>query len=403
MAQTLELIQDILKTEYLPAFRNQIGVMPSPFLEKIAKTTAKNNTITAAATYGLNGGVGYGVDGSDTPISGPQLYKNFEIDTVNLYCNIEISDKTIKLGTLNQSSMIDALHQEVQSSFDAANWNLGRALFGDGSGVLANPKDEGSGTSVTVDSTRNLKEGMIVNVVKLDDGTVNDTLRIMSIDRTTNTVYFATALTGNFVPNVHALTLQNSYNREITGLGAVMYAAEKSAANSEYRVYGKKVSENKWIIPTTIDAKNNLTDITITNAMRDAQRNKGGDIDLIMMGDEAFNAYQTYMKEDNAGYVTSVNNLKFKGGHTGFEVLFGNKTAVVVNDGFVPSDEVWGVCTKDWIYESTKFDFASENSSIFTLVPGKNYYRALLTSYGNLICKNPGGSIRIKNCKMAAN
>lgn len=393
MAQTLELIQDILKTEYLPAFRNQIGIKPSPFLEKIAKTTAKNNIITAAATYGLNGGVGYGVDGSDTPISGPQLYKNFEIETKNLYCNIEISDKTIKLGTLNQSSMIDALHQEVQSSFDAANWNLGRALFGDGSGKLCTYSIGATGDEYfTVDDTRNLKEGMIVDLHSegsTDADAPFGTGRIIAIDRATKTVYMNTG----FSSGRGFLTLQNSLNREITGIGAVMNATTDSV------IYGKKVSENPWLIPTTIDAKNALTDITITNAMRDAERNKNGDIDLIMMGDEAFNAYQTHMKEDNS-YVTNVQNLKFKGGHTGFEVLFGNKTAVVVNEGFVPSDEVWGVATKDWIYESTKFDFASENSSIFTLVPNKNYYRALLTSYGNLICKNPGGSIRITNCKM---
>lgn len=390
MAQTLELVKEILKDKYLPAFRNQIGIKPSPFLEMIKKTNATNDTVKAAATFGLNGGVGFGVDGSDTPISGPQMYKDFEIGLRNLYCNIEISDKTIKLGSKSESSMIDALDREVRSAFDATNWNLGRALFGDGSGVLCKIKAVEKDTIVTVDSAKNLKEGMIVDTYSTGGSTPTEKeRRIIAIDRANNKVYLSspTSATTGF------MTLQNSYNREITGLGAVMNATDASV------IYGKKVSENPWILPLTYDATKavggGLNDVLITNAMRDAERDKNGDIDLIMMGDTAFNAYQMYMKENN---VTITEQLKFKGGHTGFEVLFGNKTAKVVNESFVPETEVWGVSTKDWKYESTPFDFANENSSTFTLVPGKNYYRALLTSYGNVICENPGASFKITNC-----
>lgn len=390
MAQTLELVKEILKDKYLPAFRNQIGIKPSPFLEMIKKTNATNDTVKAAATFGLNGGVGFGVDGSDTPISGPQMYKDFEIGLRNLYCNIEISDKTIKLGSKSESSMIDALDREVRSAFDATNWNLGRALFGDGSGVLCKIKAVEKDTIVTVDSAKNLKEGMIVDTYSTGGSTPTEKeRRIIAIDRANNKVYLSspTSATTGF------MTLQNSYNREITGLGAVMNATDASV------IYGKKVSENPWILPLTYDATKavggGLNDVLITNAMRDAERDKNGDIDLIMMGDTAFNAYQMYMKENN---VTITEQLKFKGGHSGFEVLFGNKTAKVVNESFVPETEVWGVSTKDWKYESTPFDFANENSSTFTLVPGKNYYRALLTSYGNVICENPGASFKITNC-----
>lgn len=401
MAQTLELVKEILKDKYLPAFRNQIGIKPSPFLEMIKKTNATNDTVRAAATFGLNGGVGFGVDGSDTPISGPQMYKDFEIGLRNLYCNIEISDKTIKLGSKSESSMIDALDREVRSAFDATNWNLGRALFGDGSGKLCGSKQETQGSSklnyVFADDTRFLKEGMIVDICGGDNGEVRQTLRIMSIDRTTGKVIFDKTVEADFVPDFHFITLQNSYNREIGGLGTIMNATDESV------IFGKEVSKNPWLKPLTYNAGTSefkgLNDILITNAMRDTTKDRNGEVDLIMMGDTAFNAYQMYMKENN---ITIVDKLQFKGGHTGFEVLFGNKTAKVVNESFVPDTEVWGVTTKDWKYESTPFDFANENSSTFTLVPGKNYYRALLTSYGNVICENPGACFKITNCTVTA-
>ncbi len=400
MAQTLELVKEILKDKYLPAFRNQIGIKPSPFLEMIKKTNATNDTVRAAATFGLNGGVGFGVDGSDTPISGPQMYKDFEIGLRNLYCNIEISDKTIKLGSKSESSMIDALDREVRSAFDATNWNLGRALFGNGSGKLC-IISESEGAVITANNVRLLKEGMMVDIYEAgwdspgEHTPAHKAVRITAIDRANNKVYINKSI-GQFAGGM--LTLQNSYNREITGLGAVMNATNDSV------IYGKNVSENPWILPLTYDATKavggGLNDVLITNAMRDSERDKNGDIDLIMMGDTAFNAYQMYMKENN---VTITEQLKFKGGHSGFEVLFGNKTAKVVNESFVPETEVWGVSTKDWKYESTPFDFANENSSTFTLVPGKNYYRALLTSYGNVICENPGASFKITNCTYSGN
>jgi hypothetical protein len=395
MAQTLELVKEILKDKYLPAFRNQIGIKPSPFLEMIKKTNATNDTVKAAATFGLNGGVGFGVDGSDTPISGPQMYKDFEIGLRNLYCNIEISDKTIKLGSKSESSMIDALDREVRSAFDATNWNLGRALFGDGSGKLCTGfVDSGGDNFMTANDTRFLKEGMIIDYYAIGADSKAGTARIVAIDRANKKVYFD----NEFGAENFEFYLQNSKDREITGLGAVMNATNASV------IYGKKVSENPWILPLVYDATKavggGLNDVLITNAMRDAERDKSGDIDLIMMGDTAFNAYQMYMKENN---VTITEQLKFKGGHSGFEVLFGNKTAKVVNESFVPETEVWGVSTKDWKYESTPFDFANENSSTFTLVPGKNYYRALLTSYGNVICENPGASFKITNCTYSGN
>lgn len=403
MAQTLELVKEILKDKYLPAFRNQIGIKPSPFLEMIKKTNATNDTVRAAATFGLNGGVGFGVDGSDTPISGPQMYKDFEIGLRNLYCNIEISDKTIKLGSKSESSMIDALDREVRSAFDATNWNLGRALFGDGSGKLCNFTgiEESEMVEATVDSVKNLKEGMIVDGYYSDGREGKRATRIVSINRASKIVRFDNGIS----MDEGFLTLQNSYNREIAGLGAVMDKAVKvTSADNDYQLYGKSVYQNPWLKPLVYDATKavggGLNDVIITNAMRDSERDKNGDIDLIMMGDTAFNAYQMYMKENN---VTITEQLKFKGGHTGFEVLFGNKTAKVVNESFVPETEVWGVSTKDWKYESTPFDFANENSSTFTLVPGKNYYRALLTSYGNVICENPGASFKITNCTYSGN
>ena len=406
--QYIDLVTSILKENYLPAWDNLIGIEPSPFLEKIKKVPLTNRTISAAAPWGLNGGVGYGDDGTTTPASGPQKFSKFTVDAKALYCNLEISDMVVKLASSNKSAMIDVLDTEVKSGFASTKWNMGRSLFMDGKGILAHiGASASSATEITVDDVRFFREGMLVDCygyasAAATDGTIisGGPFRILNVDRSTkkikisgNGITASTALTGT--TDYGFITLQNSYKKEFTGLGAIF---DSNATG----IYGNNYSDYPWLKPITVDANHAISDIVITNGMRDSKQFHNGNIDMLLFGDDAFTEYQTYMKEDNASFVTSVNNLNFKGGHTGFEVLFGNQRAVCVNESFVPKGEIWGVNTKDWEFHHTTFDFVAYNSSIFTLVPNHNYYRALLATYGNLICKNPGGCVRFTNCDAAS-
>jgi hypothetical protein len=127
---------------------------------------------------------------------------------------------------------------------------------------------------------------------------------------------------------------------------------------------------------------------------------KNAKIDLIMMGDGAFRAYRQYLIE---AQVTVVNaNRKFTGGAAGITVLVGDQQVDIVNERFVPENTAWGVDTTAFKFHRTPFDFATYNgSSAFELINGSSIYRALLASYGELVCKNPGGCIEFTNCGIA--
>jgi hypothetical protein len=66
----------------------------------------------------------------------------------------------------------------------------------------------------------------------------------------------------------------------------------------------------------------------------------------------------------------------------------------------VPADEVWDVDTKSFVLQQTPWEFLSHQGSIFSLQANSSIYRALLASYGNLICENPGGCLCFKNCAL---
>jgi len=70
----LTRITDVLKTDYLPLFDNQLTTDPSPFLEKIKKESLVSDPIHAAAPYGLVGGFGFSAEGEATPAAAHQKY-----------------------------------------------------------------------------------------------------------------------------------------------------------------------------------------------------------------------------------------------------------------------------------------------------------------------------------------
>ena len=408
MSTNLTKISNILKDQYLPAIKNQITTAPNPFMEMIRKVPlTTGGKITAVAPFGINGGFGFGSDGNGVPKSGTRSYKRFEVEPVDMYVDIRISDKTVKLAG-SGGALLSALDDEVVGSYEAAKWNVGRALFGDGSGKLckltaAAVKNTSAGTSVlTVDNTSALIEGLTVDILnyasasssELQIITANTGLRILDIDRaqkkvTVDSSGITVSAQSSSAGNYGALCVQGSYNKELTGLKAIFDSSVTS-------LYGYVKSTNPFIVPLTVSAAHSISDTVIYDAVKKAQDYRNSKIDLVMMGDDAFRAYQSYMRDNN---VVVCEKAQFVGGAVGYKVMVGSNEVTIVNEKLVPSTEAWCVDTSAFSFVHLDFDFCDFGSTgIFRLEPGTSYYRALLASYGNLICKNPGGCVKITDC-----
>ncbi len=395
MAQILTKIEAILKDKYQPALTNQISTEPSPFLEKIKKVNLTNNTIRCAAPVGINGGFGFGAEGVGTPKAGAQRYTAFEIDAVDMYVDLQISNKTIELASGNASSMINALDGEIRGSYAAAKWNIGRALFGDGSGKLATVTEAtaaGNTTVLKLDSVKCVIEGLSIDLYDASATTVSDLAaanaghRILAVDRVNKTVTVDGTLT--LSESTGFITVQGSFNRELCGLGAIFGDGEM--------LYGLKKSENPYLVPTTVDAGGDLTDLVLYRGLKEAKDYKGANIDLVMMGDDAFLAYQDYIHTNN---ITVADKYHFVGGAVGYKLLVGSNEVVIVNERFVPANEVWCVDTSAFYLEATPWNFMEKDGGVFVPMPDTSIFRALLASYGNLMCTNPGGCVRFINAQ----
>lgn len=236
---------------------------------------------------------------------------------------------------------------------------------------------------------------MIVDFYPTSATTPNDVvakqLRIMAINRTKNSngnyeIILDKAPTTALVDGF--MTVQNSFNREITGLGAIF-------DDEVPTIYGVSKEDNPIIKPIVIDANDNVEDSIITKALRRAEKDKNSKVDMLLCGDEAYDHYTEYLRVNNI----RVEQNTLQGGFKSIQFAFGNRQVDVVNEMFVPDDEIWGVDTSALELHTQEWKFADlQGGGIFNLKENSSVYRALLANYGDLICSNPGGLIRIYNC-----
>lgn len=390
MSQNLITFEKALKECYLPVWRNQLGIEPSALLGKIKKPTLKSNKIVATAPVGLSGGFGFGAEGQATPAAGGVRFERFQTEAKDMYVNVVISTKAVRL-TNSGGAMANALDTEVKAAYETAKWNVARALFGNGTGILTTISALGSaGNTITVKDTTYLKEGLIVDIYATggtSPAAGGAGRRILSVDRKNKSITVsgdAQTYSAGFI------TVQNSYNREITGLGAIF-------DDSIDTIYGLKKDDHKFLYPIVHDGGNDIDDGVITKALRQARNEKNSNIDMLLCGDDAYDNYINYLRVNNIRVEDMSHNIQ--GGFKAIKFIFGNKEVDIVNESFVPSGEMWGVETGCLEFHTQEWNFAElQGGGIFNLMEDQSNYRALLANYGDLICTNPGGCVRITNC-----
>ena len=183
-SQTLKTLEKALKEHYLPVWNNLLGIKPSAILSKIHKEKLTADEIVSVAPVGLSGGCGFGEENEATPIAGGMMHEKFKSHSKDMYANIGISAKAVKLGSGN-GAVVNSLKEDIDGAYNAANWNVGRALLGNGTGKLAKVATAQTGATekFKVTSYKYLIEGLIIDVYEEDGTKIDSKKRIIGIDR----------------------------------------------------------------------------------------------------------------------------------------------------------------------------------------------------------------------------
>ncbi len=376
---TLQNADNALKTVYLGVIANQLNVSANPLLTQIKRTSKDvwGKEIRKAAPYGLNGGVGAGDEIGALPGAAGNNYVQFVAQLKNLYGKIEISDKAIRASANNAGAFVNLLQDEMEGLVKASTFNLGRMLYGDGTGLLATCSGIADGV-ISCDKVNNLVEGMMVDIL---DGLIPimTRARITYVDRENK--QFCVDKTIASINEGAGVYVQGSSNKEITGLGAIFSDSET--------LYGLKRADYKWLKPYSKNVGGEITDIIVQSAIDHLEENADSKVNFISCSAPVRRAYQAYL----AAYRTNVDVMNLEGG---FKAISYNGIPLVT-DRFVDPDTMYLLNTNDFtLHELCDWKWLEgEGGSVLKQMSGYACYNATLVKYAELICDKPNGQAKI--------
>lgn len=392
---TLATADSALKDVYLGVVSDQLNTTANPLLSKIKQTTSDvwGNNIVKLAPYGVNGGIGAGSETGELPVAGGNNYERFTLELKNLYGKIEISDKAVRASMNSAGAFVNLLNAEMEGLIKASSFNMGRMLFGDGSGKLAkivnNEATSGSTTAFTVDSVKNLAEGMIVDVVDASGNIQKATLRIVNVNRFSGVVVaVATGITAEQLKDMY-FAVQGSYGKELTGLGAIFDTTRDS-------LYGLNRAANSWMNPFVKDIATDgntsqINDVTMQSVIDYLEENYGSNVDFIVCSSGVKRGYQNYL----SSFRSNIDVMELAGG---FKAISYNGIPVV-SDRFAPQNTMYLLNTSEFnLHQLCDWKWLEgEDGRVIKQNPNHATYSATLVKYADLICNKPCGQAVIKN------
>lgn len=383
---TLQTAENALKNVYLGVVANQLNVNANPLLARI-KHSSKDvwgKEIRKLAPYGINGGIGAGNETGALPTSSGNGYVQFVAELKNLYGKIELSDKAVRASANNIGAFVNLLSDEMEGLVKASAFNLGRMLYGDGTGLLATAKSQ-SGTTVTCDKVNNLIEGMLIDVYTTNVKKNTAPLKITYVDRVNKQFTYETASEVTIAAD-SKLYVQGSKDFEISGLGKIFNASETS-------IYGVSKNDYKWLKPYVSENETEISDILIQEAIDFLDMNVDSKINFITCSSQVRRAYQEYL----GAYRRNIDITELEGGYK----TISHNGIPVVADRFVDDDTMYLLNTNDFtLHELCDWKWLEgEDGRILKQNPGYPTYSATLVKYAELICDKPCGQAKISKIK----
>ncbi len=381
MAVNLTNADSALKTLYLDAISHQLDNSVNPLLSAISKSTNDvwGKEVRKLCTYGVNGGVGAGTEDGNLPSASGNNYTQFVSTLKNLYGVIEISDKAIRASENNSGAFVSLLNSEMEGLIRSSTFNFGRMLFGNGSGVLAKTTKVAS-NAFFVDTVKNIMEGMIIDVRDSSGNIISGlgSRKVVSVDRAQKQIVLSGAtVTNQTFGDGTSITLQGSYNNEITGLGAIF--------GDGASLYGVNKSQNTWLSPYVKSSVGEISELTIQTALDAIEERSGKGVNFIVCSWGVRRALQQLFGLNKR----LIDTMELSGG---FKAMNYNGIPIVA-DRFCPDGTMYLLNTNDFtLHQLCDWQWlADDDGRVLKQVPGKPVYTATLVKYADLICACPNG------------
>lgn len=384
---TLTTAENALKSVYLNVLSEQLNINANAFLSKIKQTSKDvfGKEIIKLAPFGLNGGIAALSETGTLPTASGHNFLQFKTSLKNLYGKICLSDKAIRASASNTGAFVNLLNDEMESLIKSSAFNLGRMIYGDGTGLLATATV--TEEVVTFDTVKSMVEGMKVDVYN-SATPVAVGATITYVDRSAKKVSFDAEIV--FVTG-YTVFASSSKGNEITGIKRLF---DKTEANK--LLYGVDRTDYAWLYPyinLNGGSDKDISDAMIQNAINSIEEETGAQPDFIAVSGDVRTAYQTYLNTNRR----NIDIATLAGGYKAMTYA----GIPVVYERFVEDGEMYLLNSKDFnLHQLCDWEWLEgENGNI--LVPSSTTptYSATLVKYAELICDRPGAQGKISNIK----
>jgi len=421
---------NVLKTFYIGPVREQLNqgnVLLANLERDTSRTAFRGKEAYIPLHTGRNVGVGARAESGTLPAAGNQGYTSSVWHMAYLYGRVALTGPAIAASQGSEGSFVELLDSEMKGLLQDVKNDCNRQLWHDGSALLTNVKTASSGTSttVTVESTKFLSPGQVVDIKKRADLaaiTSGDGQTIQSITSSTAFVMDTTTTTevdeGVYVGGVAS----NSTSREMWGLEAIVSASDPGNHGTEAaatRLGQIDRSSNTFWQATELSGTKVLDD-SLLDLQRayDKAEIEGETSPGIILTSHA-------TRREVAGALTSLRRFsevgELKGGWTGIQfnnaVIVADKDASTTNDPANDTNGVWDI-SSDAISagDFSRLYFIAPDSMHFQVLEdwqwmdeggvlvrsgvgtsGVDEFEATLFSYQNLVCTRPNANVLLKD------
>jgi len=382
---TMNSADKALKTLYLGVVAEQLNTEVNPLLSKIKQTTTDvwGKEVRRLVKYGVNGGVGAGDEEGDLPSSAGNNYEQIVTTLKNLYGTIEISDKAVRASENDAGAFVNLLNAEMEGLVKASSFNFGRMLYGDGSGTLGYAMAV-MGNDIAVSDSQYFFEGMVIDILSPsgEDMDANGR-RIVSVNKKGNIITVnGTSLAGKGIDEGCIITVQGSYNKEITGLGAIFGTSDT--------LYGLDREKHSWLNPLSVACGGEISETVIQEAIDTLDDEHGSKVNFIVCSSGVKRAFQKHL----SAYKRNLDVMELNGG---YKALSYNGIPII-SDRFCPKGTMYLLNTGDFaLHQLCDWKWLEdENGKVLRQKAGKATYTATLVKYAELVCSRPCGQAIIE-------
>lgn len=363
------------------------------FIQSSAQHLTENGKEARFNTHiGRNAGIGARDVRETLPAAGAQRYKQASLYLKNLYGAIEVDGQLFEQAADNYNSFINVVDAEIKGLQKDLARDFNRQIYGNGSGTIATVvAGTLTGTTITFDTVVWADADLTVSFIR-SGAVVGSQVTIVSVDETAKTITFSASVTvqvGDVI--VRSSNGATSYNKEITGLGAIVKATGSLHGIDAATVPTWASTE----VALTGAGGGTLTELDLINLVQKVDK-KGGEVDVFLAAPGVYNAYWNLLQ----GMRQFTNGTALTGGQRSFTFEALGKPIKFISDYAAPSQTLYALSSSELVL-NRKRDWAwmDRDGSMWNRVGETDAYQARLFQYVELGTYRRNAHAKLSNIK----